>query len=173
MIPHSLFWLTLKQIAFFIRHVTSEEISEEIGKLHPSKSTGPCSIPVKILIHIKDLISSPLQRIFDCSFDSGIVPEKCKIANVIPVHKKGSELCVSNYRPISLLSVLNKLLEKIMFSRIMSFINHNNILFQQFGFRQHHSTLQAVLSIADKIQISIDSSSFSCAWYISRSIQSI
>ena len=59
--------------------------------------------------------------------------------------------------------MFNKLLEKIMFSRLMSFINHNNILFhKQFGFRQHHSTLQAVLSIADKIQTSIDFSSFSC-----------
>ena len=61
---------------FFIRHVTSEEISEEISKLNPSKSIGPYSIPIKILTIIKDLISSLLQRIFNCSFDSGIVPEK-------------------------------------------------------------------------------------------------
>ena len=74
---------------FFIKHVTSEEISEEISKLNPSKSTGPYSIQIKILILIEDLISFPLQRIFNCSFDSGIVPEKFKIANVIPVHKNG------------------------------------------------------------------------------------
>ena len=54
-----------------------------------------------------------------------------------------------------------------MFSRLMGFINHSNILFhKQFGFRQHHSTLQAVLSIADKIQTSIDSSSFSCGIFL-------
>lgn len=153
--------------SFFIRHVTSEEISKEISKLNPSKSTGPYSIPINILILIKDLISPPLQKIFNCSFDRGIVPEKFKIANVIPAHKKGSELCVNNYRPISLLSVFNKLLEKMMFSRLMSFINHNNILFhKQFGFRKHHSTLQAVLSIADKIQTSIDSSNFSCGIFL-------
>ena len=153
--------------SFYIRQVSSEEVSEEIHKLNPAKSTGPYSIPIKILILIKDLISSPLQRIFNHSFESGIVPEKFKLANVIPIHKKGSELCVENYRPISLLSVFNKLLEKLMFSRLMSFINDNNILFnKQFGFRQQHSTIQAVLSIADKIQSSIDSSNFSCGIFL-------
>ena len=54
-----------------------------------------------------------------------------------------------------------------MFSRLISFIDNNNILFnKQFGFRQHHSTLQAVLSIADKIQRSIDTSSFSCGIFL-------
>ena len=153
--------------SFYIKRVTSEEVSEEIDKLNPSKSTGPYSIPTNILILIKDLISSPLEQIFNLSFETGIVPEKFKVTNVIPVHKKGSDLCVTNYRPISLLSVFNKLLEKLMFLRLMSFLNKNNILFhKQFGFRQHHSTLQAVLSIADKIQTSIDSSSYSCGIFL-------
>jgi len=153
--------------SFYLQQVTAKEISEEIEKLNPSKSTGPYSIPTKILVLIKDLISSPLKQIFNLSFETGIVPEKFKVANVIPVHKKGSELCVTNYRPISLLSIFNKLLEKLMFSRLMSFLNVNNILFhKQFGFRQQHSTLQAVLSIADKIQSSIDSSSYSCGIFL-------
>ena len=73
--------------------------------------------------------------------------------------KKGPELCVDNYRPISLLSVFNKLMEKLIFSTLIGFIDNNTILFnKQFGFGQNHSTLQAVLSIADKIPRSIDTS---------------
>ena len=65
-----------------------------------------------------------------------------------------------------MLLVFNKLLEKMMFSRLVSFINYNNILFhKQFGFRKHHSTLQAVLSKTDKIK-TIDSSSFSCGIFL-------
>ena len=75
--------------SFFIKHVTSEELSEEISKLNPSKCTGPYSIPIKILILIKDLISSPLQRIFNCSFDSGIVPKNLKLLISYQFIKKG------------------------------------------------------------------------------------
>ena len=63
------------------------------------------------------------------SFTSGVFPSALKLAKVIPVHKKDSKLDFSNYRPISLLSNLDKLLEKLMCTRIVKFFNNNNLFY--------------------------------------------
>ena len=74
------------------------------------------------------------------SFTSGIFPSALKIAKVIPLHKKDSQLDFSNYQPISLLSNLDKILEKLMYARIFTFFNNDNPLYPlQFGFRQNYS----------------------------------
>ena len=97
----------------------------------------------------------------------GIVPDCFKLARVIPIFKNGSQMSLNNYRPISLLSVFNRILEKLMFKRLMNFIVRHGILYnKQFGFRQNHSTLMAVLSITDKIQKAIDDSSYECRIFL-------
>ena len=103
----------------------------------------------------------PLQLLFNYSFYSGTVPDQFKVARVVPIHKKGSTCLVSNYRPISLLSIFNKLIEKLMYNRIISFLEKFSILYNnQFGFRSKHSTTQALLLLTDKIQRSIDKGMF-------------
>ena len=82
---------------------------------------------------------------------------------MLPVFKKDSVTCMSNYRPISLLSIFNKILQKLMYKRLISFINKYNILCDdQFGFREKHSTVHANLLITDKIQRTIENGHFSC-----------
>ena len=77
----------------------------------------------------------------------------------MPVFKKGSQNTLTNYRPISLLSIFNKILEK-MLKRLLNFINKNDILYnKQFGFRHLHSTLHATLSIIDNIQKAVEKTS--------------
>ena len=116
---------------------------------------------------LKTFISKPLECIFNCSMSTGVVPNKFKIASVIPVFKKGSHIIVNNYCLISLLSIFNQLLEKIVSKRLTSFINNHNILCsKQFGFRSHHSTIQAVLSIIDKIQEAIEDRKYSCGIFL-------
>jgi retron-type reverse transcriptase len=78
------------------------------------------------------------------------VPDQFKLARVIPIYKKRSKSVVSNYRPISLLSVFNKILEKLMYKR------------GQFGFRSNHSATHAILLIADKIQKAVENKMYSC-----------
>ena len=108
--------------SFFIFPTTAEEIETEITKLKSSKAAGPFSIPVIILKILKTVISKPLEVLFNASFETGIVPDSFKLANVVPVYKKGSQTSLSNYRPISLLSVFDKLLEKLMCNRLVNFL---------------------------------------------------
>lgn len=151
----------------FLIPTTPDEIEREIDGLNASKATGPFSNPIRLLKILKLLLSKPLSHLFNISFSSGLVPDKLKIAKVIPVYKKGSRLEMSNYRPISLLSIFNKILEKLMYSRLMNFIKKHNILFEnQFGFRSNHSTTQAILQITDKIQKSTENKLYSCGIFL-------
>ena len=89
------------------------------------------------------------------------------MVNVVPIFKKGSRLLVSNYRPISLLSNLNKIFEKIIFKRVSSFVEKNDILFsQQFGFRSKHSTTHALVNITEKIRSALDQDKVACGIFV-------
>ena len=86
---------------------------------------------------------------------------------VIPVFKKGSPLTVSNYRPISLLSIFNKILERLMYNRLITYFEKSCTFFdQQFGFRSNHSTVHALILMVDKIQKAIDNKDYSCGVFI-------
>ena len=109
--------------SFYLFPTWSGEIETEINNLKSGKSSGPSSIPVNILKLTQHVVSKPLEIIFNASFASGVVPNDFKLANVIPVFKKGSQYSLCNYRPISLLSVFNKLLEKLIYNRLINFID--------------------------------------------------
>ena len=112
-------------------------------------------------------ISSPLSKIINIAISTGVHPEKLKLVNAIPIFKKGSRLIISNYRPISLLSNLNKIFEKIMFKRIYSFIEINKILYPlQFGFRTKHSTNHALVCITERIRNSLDNNKVACGVFV-------
>ena len=91
------------------------EISFRISSLDSHKSSGPNSIPVKILKLLKNDISQQLSDIFNMSFSTGQFPSVLKIAKVIPIHKKQSKVDYTNYRPISLLSNIENIIEKLMY----------------------------------------------------------
>jgi len=108
-----------------------------IRKLKDNKSPGPDNIGPKLVKCIKYAIVDPLEYIFNISIHSGKVPTKMKTAKIIPVFKKGKNDLMSNYRPMSLLSIFDKLLEKIVHTRLYSFLSSNNILYEyQFGCRK-------------------------------------
>ena len=95
---------------------------------------------------LKNDISIPLSEIFNLSMRTGTYPDCLKLAIVIPIHKKGSKLKVGSYRPISLLSNINKLLEKILHERTYNFYEKFNCLYKhQFRFRRGHSTNHALI----------------------------
>ena len=98
---------------------------------------------------LKNYISYRLEILFNCSFTTGTVPDHFKMAKVVPVYKKASPLMVSNYRPISLLSIFNKILERLMYNRLVKYFEKSCTFFdQQFGFRSNHSTVHALILTA-------------------------
>ena len=90
-----------------------------------------------------------------------------KIYKVTPVHKKDSKLLCSNYRPISLLSNIDKILERLMYKRLYSFIEQNELIFPlQFGFRQKHSTSHALIHLTEKIREQLDKGNYGCGIFV-------
>ena len=138
-----------------------------INSINIHKSTGPSSIPAKLLLQIPDLIIIPLCKIINNSFISGKFPNALKIVKVIPIHKGGSTQDVNNFRPISLLSIFDKIIEKLMHVRLYEFLENNNILFKnQFGFRKQNSTIHALIQITEEIRESIEKGKFGCGIFI-------
>ena len=134
------------------------EVKNLLLSLHPRKASGPNSIPTDVLHLLAADICKPLSHIFNLSFNSGIYPSMLKIANAIPIFKKDSKLIVSNYRPISLLSNINKILEKLMFKRVYEFLESNKCIYKlQFGFRSKHSTNHTLIDITETIRVALDS----------------
>ena len=92
-----------------------------------NKSTGPSSIPVKLLRLIPDLIIIPLAYIINMSLKSGVYHNLLKLVKVVPIHKRGSTQDINNYRPTSLLSIFDKIIEKLMHKRLYTFLEDNNM----------------------------------------------
>jgi retron-type reverse transcriptase len=130
------------------------------------KSCGPDELPISIFKNHGQLLSKPLQYLFNLSLKQGIVPTSLKIAKVIPIFKKGDRSLMSNYRPISLLNTISKILEKIIDSRVRNFLDKYNLIYDyQFGFRQHHSTSLAVLEVIDECYKKLDSDYYAVGIY--------
>ena len=114
-------------------------MAAEIKKLKVNKATSDEEIPTKFLIIAADVISPYLVYLVNFMFSNGIFPDVLKIAKVIPLYKSDSNQSVENYRPISLLSPFSKIIEKLIKSRLISFLNKNKILYdRQSGFREKH-----------------------------------
>ena len=112
------------QVNFVIAHISNEEILDIINALE-NKSTGPSSIPLKLLLLIPDLIIIPLAYIINMSLLTGEYPDLLKVVKVIPNHKGGSTQEVNNYRHISLLSIFDKIIEKLMHKKLYTFLESN------------------------------------------------
>ncbi len=125
---------------------TAAEISEKIGKLKPNKSAGPDGFLPRVVKSVSDEIVPHLLVIFNRSLELGEVPEDMKIANVTPIYKKGPKDIAGNYRPISLTSIIGKMLESVIADRIVDHLETNNLLENsQHGFRQKRSCLTNLL----------------------------
>lgn len=137
---------------FFLGPITPGDIINTASKLKPKQSTGQDNISNKLLKNTIEEISVPLTHIFNLSLETGTVPDEMKIAKVIPIFKKGNVQNLNNYRPISLLPVISKLLERIVYNQLTRFITDNNTLYKhQYGFRKKHSTAHPILQLIKSI----------------------
>ena len=128
-----------------------------------NKSSGPNSIPYKILNLLKKDISKQVADLFNFSLSSGVFPSLLKIAKVLLVYKKDSKQYCRNYRPISLLSNIEKRLEKLMCKRVYQFLTESNIIYDlQFGFRPNVPTAQALINLTENIRQALDEGYIAC-----------
>ena len=106
-------------------------------------------------ILLKDMIGvllHPLEIIFNQSLSCGVFPDAMKLAEVVPLYKKGNSHFVENYRPISLLITISKLLEKIVYSHVYTFLNETGQLYKsQYGFHSKHSCEHAISELVGNI----------------------
>ena len=130
----------------FLQPTDREEIVNIITSLNSNKAFGPNSIPYRILFLLKNEISKQLADLFNLSFMTGVFPSVLKTEKVVPVFKKDSKLDYSNYCPISQLSNIEKILEKLIYKRLYTFLNNNNVIYNlQFEFRQQYSTSNVLI----------------------------
>ena len=99
--------------------------------------------------------------------NSGMFPSSLKLARVMPIFKKGDQQDCNNYRPISVLFIISKLIEKLLYNRLYKFLNQNKYLYNnQFGFRNHHSTNHALISITEKIRNALDDGKYAFGLFL-------
>ena len=152
---------------FVFSDCDKDEVIDIISSLKTNKVYGPHSIPTKVLQSMKNEISETLTKIFNLSLQLGIHPKILRIAKTIPVYKKGSRLVVSNYRPISLLSNINKILEKIVHKRVYKYLEEKNCIYSlQFGFRKKNATNDALIEITEKVRKALDNNEYACGIFV-------
>ena len=141
----------------YLAPVVESDITKIVNKFDSNKSAGYDSIGNHIIKTVCNEILEPLTTIFNLSISTGSVPDKLKIAKVIPIYKKENVDVFSNYRPVSLLPCFSKILERLIFDRCIDFIDANEILNdKQFGFRPKHSTSMAISQLVDKINTAVE-----------------
>ncbi len=136
--------------------VTEDEVLQAISSLNPLKVKG-CDdeIGPKLLKHCAMALYKPLHHLYSLSISQGYVPVEWRTHLITPIHKSGDKSRVNNYRPISLLCVISKVLERLVYNHLLSFVS-DALSSAQFGFRRKHSTLQQMLVFLNGIYASIN-----------------
>ena len=148
-------YFTDKKIDHFV--IDNDEILLLIRNLNPNKAAGSDGISGQMLLLCDDSISVPLQIIYNNILLTSLYPDIWKIAHVTPVFKKGDKQLIKNYRPISLLPICGKILEKLIFNRLYNYLNTNSLLTKnQSGFRPGDSTTNQLLYFIDEIHQAFD-----------------
>ena len=137
--------------------VNEFDIIKVLDKFKPKSSNGPDGLSMKLLKSIKDSIAAPLSILVNQSLYTGIFPTQFKIAKILPILKKPNDFNVENFRPISLLNSISKILEKCVFNQMYAYFEAKKLLFtSQYGYRKEHSTELACLELIDKISHQLD-----------------
>ena len=142
---------------FSLNEVNEQSVIKIIENLPLKSSCGFDDMSSKFIKQITPSIITPLTLVINQIFNTGIFPDKLKIAKVVPIFKKGDNTLMNNYRPISLLPVISKVIEKIICTQLSSYFENNKLFYDsQYGFRPNHCTEQATLELTDRIISAMD-----------------
>ena len=139
--------------SLFLRRSDGEEVTNIIKLMKPKTSCGHDGISPKIIKKLYEGIITPFVHVINLSLSTGIIPDAMKLAKVVPIFKNsGSPEIMKNYRPVSLLPVLSKVLERIVYNRLFEYLVKHEILHtSQYGFQPNLSTELAILELQDRI----------------------
>ena len=172
-IPFYTPWRFVKRITsrtnkiFKFKCVSKNFIENQIKTLNSNKATGLDQLPPQLLKDVSENISGPICHIINLSIRTSKVPDAWKGAKISPIYKSGLKNEPSNYRPISTLPVLSKILERTVHHQLMNYMEENDLLTtNQFGYRQKRSTKLASTLLCDEIRKSMDKGELVGAVYI-------
>lgn len=158
---------TLETEPFHFIPFNVTEVCRALKNIDTSKSAGPDKLDPFFLKIAADIIAEPLTYIFNLSLSQNSIPEVWKSAFVLPLLKGGDPSSLNNYRPISKLCVLAKVLEKLVSEQLKDFLNLNNTMAQyQSGFRKQHSTITAGTKVVNDIIEALDDKKYCAALFI-------
>ena len=148
---HSVYLSNPPNTTFQFEEIDNRTVLQYINNMKPSHCCGHDNISSNTLKLIANEVSPSLTLIINQSLSTGIFPDSLKTAKVIPIHKKDEKTIMSNYRPISILPVLSKIIESVMHSQLMHYFSENKLFStQQYGFRPNRSTELAALELMDR-----------------------
>ena len=142
---------------FIFKMVSMQEVEQQLRSVKRNKATGLDDLPPGLIKDAAELISAPLAHLINLSMETSIFPTDWKAAKVIPTYKSGTHSNPDNYRPISVLPVISKIIEKIIHRQLITFLDKNHLLTKfQFGFRPKLSTEYAATILLDSIRNNVD-----------------
>jgi len=146
-----------KDVGFNLPEFTREEIVKGLKALAPNSGKGESDIESSILIEAADALGKPLTDLFNLILKTGIYPNEWKCAHITPIFKGGKKTDLGNYRPISILSPISKLFESLVSTKIIEYLERNNMLHRsQFAYRKNTSTEHAVLTMTEEWRKNLD-----------------
>ena len=148
---------TVCAAAFRLQPATLPELSQCIRRMSASRSVGLDGVPIFAVRKCFPVIASHLLHLINLSLSTKVFPNRWKTACILPIPKSGDPTVPSNNRSISLLSVLSKILEKVVCTQLTSYLDANGILNpRQYAHRANHSTEDAVLGVVERLVSNID-----------------
>ena len=148
------YWTRNVNSATVTLHPVSEDfIFKELVNVNPTKRIGLDDIPARFIKDRAIVQTTPVTHIVNLSITSGVVPNDMKMARIKPLYKKNSPLDIGNYRPVSILSIVSKILERSVHTQLSEFLCENNLLFEfQSGLRDKYSTDTCLIHLLDYIR---------------------
>lgn len=160
-------YLSKVNSTFKLKEATEDQISKIMSAQQPKLSCGIDSINNKLVKNFHKELANPMTKIINKSIQESKVPKMYKIGRLIPLFKKGNQADCGNYRPVSLLSSLSKILEKVISGQMMHYLNTHNLLCpDQFGFRPKSQTNHVVQKLINDISKNATANKVTIATYL-------